>query len=76
MRVLTVVFYAAVVLGLVAAVAAWARPRGRVRLLVVAAVAFAVAGVLSVLTIGMGLLLLSAACATIAIRNASGTEGS
>ena len=74
MNSLTVVFYAAAMLGVVGAGAAWALPQWRVRLLIVASVAFAVAGVLSVLTIGIVLLLLSAVCATISFRTASGTE--
>ena len=71
MGLLTVIVYAAAVIGVVAAGAAWALPQRRVRLLVVAALAFAVAGVPSVASIGMGLLLLSAVCATLAIRTAS-----
>ena len=60
---LTVVFYGMVVVGLAAVAGAVVRPAVRPHLLVIAAVAFAVTGVLGIFSIGLLLLIVSAVCA-------------
>ena len=68
MNVLNVVWYGSLVVAVAASVAAPLLPRPRARLLVLAGVFYAVAGVLGILSIGVIFLVAAALCFALAAR--------
>ena len=68
MDVLSVIWFAAAIGGVVAAIVGWVRPAWRRPALVVAAACFGVAGVLGILSIGLVFLVMAFGCLALAIR--------